>query len=146
MNLTEHFTLEELTYSAIAEKKHIDNTPNTTMINELRRLCYDILEPIRQRYGKPIIVTSGYRCPLLNKIVGGAKNSCHMSGQAADIISYEGNTKLMNLILKMVEEEKINARTIIFEKCYNNNTNCQWIHIDINGRKHSYRHNKVIFN
>ena len=144
--LSKHFTLYELIRSDAAQKNGIYNIPNIYTINELRRLCEYILEPIRQQIDKPIIVTSGYRSYKLNKFIGGAQNSCHVSGQAADIILYEGNKELMKLILKMVEEDKIDARTIIFEKCYNNNTDCRWIHIDINGKKHSYRHNKVIFN
>jgi len=139
MNLTEHFTLEELTYSAVAENKHIDNTPNTTMINEGRRLCYDILEPIRQRYGKPIIVTSGYRCPLLNKVVGGAKNSDHRYFNAADIKAKDGNNKeLWNIIIQMIKEGKIICRQLIDEY------NLSWIHISNNNKYNSYRKNQII--
>jgi len=140
MNLTEHFTLEELTKSSIADKYKINNTPNATMINELRRLCNDILEPIRQRYGKPIIVTSGYRCPLLNKKVGGAKNSDHRYGSATDLRAKDGNNKeLWDIIIQMIKEEKITCRQLI------NEYNLSWIHISQNNRYNGYRKNQIIY-
>ena len=140
MNLTEHFTLEELTKSSIADKYKINNMPNATMINELRRLCNDILEPIRQRYGKPIIVTSGYRCPLLNKRVGGAKNSDHRYASAADLKAKDGNNKeLWDIIIQMIKEEKITCRQLI------NEYNLSWIHISQNNRYNGYRKNQIIY-
>ena len=140
MNLTEHFTLEELTKSSIADKYKINNMPNATMINELRRLCNDILEPIRQRYGKPIIVTSGYRCPLLNKRVGGAKNSDHRYGSATDLKAKDGNNKeLWDIIIQMIKEEKITCRQLI------NEYNLSWIHISQNNRYNGYRKNQIIY-
>ena len=67
-NLTEHFTLEELTYSYTAKQYNIDNRPNKFQISELTRLCKNILEPIRQKTGKPIIISSnnfiGFHAPV----------------------------------------------------------------------------------
>ena len=140
MNLTEHFTLEELTKSSIADKYKINNMPNATMIKEGRRLCNDILEPIRQRYGKPIIVTSGYRCPLLNKRVGGAKNSDHRYASAADLKAKDGNNKeLWDIIIQMIKEEKLSCRQLI------NEYNLSWIHISQNNRYNGYRKNQIIY-
>lgn len=85
MRLTEHFQLEEFTRSSTAQKYHIDNTPSEQVIKNLRNLCEKVLEPLRQWYGKPIIIGSGYRCPALNKAVGGVSNSQHMKGEAADL-------------------------------------------------------------
>jgi len=74
MNLTNHFSLQELTNSATAKRLKIDNTPSDLIIKELQEVA-NMLEKIRIVYGKPIIVTSGYRCPKLNNVVGGAKTS-----------------------------------------------------------------------
>ena len=80
-----YFTLNELTYSSTAKQKGINNTPNTTIKANLINLVDNILDPLREAYGKPIIVTSGYRCTELNKAVKGASNSQHVKGEAADI-------------------------------------------------------------
>lgn len=85
MNLSEHFTLEELIRSEKAEELHIDNTPPPFVIENLRHLCINVLEPLREKIGKPIHITSGYRCPELNAaIAGSAKTSQHQLGEAAD--------------------------------------------------------------
>lgn len=85
MQLSEHFTLEELTLSDFAVRHGIDNTPTNEVIDNLRQLCVHVLEPLRTLIGKPIGITSGYRSPLVNQAIGGAKTSQHVKGQAADI-------------------------------------------------------------
>ena len=81
--LTPHFTLEELTVT----KSGLSNIPNIEQINQLRILCRDILEPLRDYVGSSIIVDSGFRSPYVNKAVGGVITSQHLRGQAADIRS-----------------------------------------------------------
>ena len=84
-NITMHFTLEEMYASDTAKRLGINNKPSTqTMIN-LVYLCAYVLEPLRVAMGKPINVSSGFRCQELNKKVGGVYNSQHLKGQAADI-------------------------------------------------------------
>jgi uncharacterized protein YcbK (DUF882 family) len=85
MNLSQHFTLEEMTKSQTGLRKGIDNTPGQKEIDNLKQLCEHVLEYIRIRFGKPVTINSGYRSTKLNKAIGGAKNSQHMTGQAADI-------------------------------------------------------------
>lgn len=84
MKLSPHFTLDELTASNTAKQRGIDNTPKFEALSNLKRLA-DVLEKIRKVVGRPIIVTSGYRGPVLNKAVGGVSSSDHQSGEAADI-------------------------------------------------------------
>lgn len=100
-----YFTIEELTKSATAKKKGIKNTPNATEKANLIALVENILDPLREAYGKPIIVTSGFRCEKLNKAVGGAKTSQHCKGQAADLRTKadtpEENKKLWDLVIKL---------------------------------------------
>ena len=99
-----HFTLEELTKSATAKRKGIDNTPNEVVVENLQLLVDNVLDPLRELWGAPIIVTSGYRCTRLNNAVGGARNSQHRYGQAADIRTVsdtrEDNMKLLGCLVK----------------------------------------------
>ena len=83
--LTPHFKLREFTESATAKKHGIDNRPTPEVVENLKRLCQHTLEPLREKLGLPIIITSGYRTKELNDIiVHASRKSQHMSGQAAD--------------------------------------------------------------
>lgn len=88
-----YFTIAELCASATATAKGIDNTPTPGIAQNLERLVANILDPLREAWGSPVDVTSGYRCPELNKAVGGVRNSQHMTGQAADIRIYSRDTE-----------------------------------------------------
>lgn len=85
LQLTEHFTLREFTYSPTAVADDIDNTPSLQSIINLQQLCVHVLEPLRQYFNRPVQIGSGYRCDVLNKRVGGVTNSQHRQGMAADI-------------------------------------------------------------
>jgi len=89
MNLSKHFTLNELTRSATAEKHGIDNSLRFScdawIIENLETLCKCVLEPIRDYVGGPVFVNSGYRCTRLNEVLGGRATSQHLTGYAADI-------------------------------------------------------------
>ena len=82
--LSEHFTLEELSHSDIAVRLGIDNTPPIDLYDNLRRLCV-LLESVRKTIGKPILINSGYRSMALNQVVKGQTMSQHLIGCAADI-------------------------------------------------------------
>lgn len=84
MMLTTHFSLDELTISQNAARLGLDNTPGPEVVANLRRTALG-LELVRALIGAPIIISSGYRSPLVNKAVGGAAKSQHLTGQAADI-------------------------------------------------------------
>lgn len=84
MNLSPHFTLDELTRSQYAARMGLSNEPDSNIIANLKRLAA-LLEQVRSEIGKPIIVTSGYRSPAVNAGIGGSKQSQHMFGCAADI-------------------------------------------------------------
>lgn len=83
MNLTEHFTLAEFTDSQTALRKGISNMPSEMAIANLHRVA-DVLEQVRALFGKPLVISSGYRSPALNSAVGGASSSAHLTGLAAD--------------------------------------------------------------
>ena len=84
MQLSKHFKLEEFTKSMTAIRKSIDNTPGAGEIKNLTDLCYGVLEPVRAKFDKPIIVTSGYRSEELCEAIGSKKTSQHAKGQAVD--------------------------------------------------------------
>lgn len=87
MQLSEHFTLEEMERSQEALRKGIDNTAPPEAVAELKRLCDLILEPVHALLGVPMHTDSGFRCPILNMLVGStAKHSPHLDGRAADVI------------------------------------------------------------
>ncbi len=85
MNLTKNFTLSEMSHSNTAKAKKITNIPDEKQIEELRKLCVRLLQPLRDIYQEPFIINSGFRSAETNKAVGGASSSQHMKGQAADI-------------------------------------------------------------
>jgi len=85
MQLTENFSLHELTKSETALRLNLDNTPDEDTIDSLRLLAQKVLQPVRDHYGMGVKVNSGYRSPESNAAVNGSKSSDHCKGQAADI-------------------------------------------------------------
>lgn len=85
MQLSKHFSLAEFTNSESAKRNGIDNKPTAEHIENLKSLCENVLEPIREHFKVPIHISSGYRSAALNRLIGGSKSSQHSVGQAADI-------------------------------------------------------------
>ena len=126
MQLSEHFTLEELTRSAIADAEHIDNHPTESWeIDNLKFLCENILEPIRENYGTPFSPSSGYRSPELNEFVGGSGNSQHCQGEAAD----SSVPRVSNLALAWWIRTHTDFDQLILE-CYEmDRPGSGWVHV-----------------
>ena len=85
MQLSKNFSLQELTKSQTATRLGIDNTPNKAQIINLTNLCKNILQKVRDRFAKPVIINSGFRCVELCEAIGSSSKSQHASGSAADI-------------------------------------------------------------
>ena len=119
---SEFFSLAELIKSSTATKHHIDNTPPADVIKNLQYGVDMVLDPLRRIYGKPIIITSGYRCSKLNDLVGGVSNSWHTQGNAADIhvSSLTEATKLFSNLQKIPSVD-----TVLFE----HSGTGQWLHV-----------------
>lgn len=83
--LSKNFTLEELCQSATAKARGIKNIPDTKQVACLQVLCDKVLQPLREHFGYPIVIGSGFRCVALNNAVGGVANSQHIKGEAADL-------------------------------------------------------------
>lgn len=121
-----YFTLKEMTKSSTAKANNIDNTPDFEIVENLNLLIINLLDPMREAYGKAIKVTSGFRCPALNKIVGGVENSQHMKGQAADIVPADGTT---NEFITWIQQY---LKGKDFDQCIietSKKTGGKWIHI-----------------
>lgn len=98
MNLSRNFTLQELTYSRTAVEHGLENVPGPQAFQSLRNLATYLLQPLRDRYGSAIAVTSGYRNETVNLLAGGVKNSQHTKGEAADCYITEGPLKLLDIL------------------------------------------------
>lgn len=131
MQLSRNFTLEEFCASETARIEHIDNSLTVEAAVNVARLVDNVIQKIRDHFKQPVIITSGYRCKKLNQFLGGAANSQHMKGEAADL-KVKGYS---------IEE--------VFQWCKNNlifdqliQEKGQWIHISFNlnhNRKESLR-------
>lgn len=120
--LTKHFTLEEL---CVTTRREIKNDPTPAIIENLQVLA-NALEVIRSLLGKPLIVSSGYRCPELNKAIGGSKNSRHMLGLAADFVCPQaGSVKHVALTIR---DSDIPFDQLILETP---TPHRQWVHFGI---------------
>ena len=127
MRLTRNFTYEELCNSNVAERRGINNRPRTKeeekrVIENLKALCMEVLQPLRDFLGKPVVISSGYRCAELNKAVGGVRNSQHMKGEAADI--HVENTEHLLKIMHFIMDET-DFDQVIWER---NRAGTQWVH------------------
>lgn len=121
-----YFTFDELSRSETAVRLNIDNTPSPAARSNLAALTDNILDPLRQAWGKPITVNSGYRCPALNRAVGGSTTSQHMSGQAADITT--GNKVDNARLFQLVQDLGLPFDQLIDEQGF------AWIHVSYSPR------------
>ena len=121
--LTKHFTLEEFSFSSTAKSRGINNTVPLQYIPSLRNLCEVVLEPLREQVKEPVIISSGYRCPELNHVVGGKNTSQHMKGEACDIYM-EDKEKLRKWFAILMDGD---FDQLIFER--NRRTGHCWIHV-----------------
>lgn len=85
MKISENFELKEFTHSDTASRKGIANDPDIKEVKAIENLVTNLLQPLRKAYGKRMVINSGYRCPELNKAVGGVPTSQHTKGEAADV-------------------------------------------------------------
>lgn len=119
-----YFTIKELSASETAKKKKIDNTPTEAVKKNLEALTTNVLNPVREICGFPITVSSGYRCPALNAAVGGAANSQHTTGQAADLVPANAKGTLAQIFAACVAVG--NFDQLIVER---NSKGSQWVHV-----------------
>lgn len=125
MNLTANFTLAELTKSETALRHNMDNTPGEAEIANLTALAQNVLQPVRDHFGKGVKVNSGFRHPEVNAKVGGSKTSDHCQGQAADIeIPGVPNAELAEWI-----KDNLEFRQLILEFYTPGVPDSGWVHV-----------------
>jgi uncharacterized protein YcbK (DUF882 family) len=125
MQLTSNFSLAEMIKSETALRHDMDNTPGETEIENLKRLCEQVLQPVRNHYAKGVKVNSGYRHPEVNAKVGGSKTSDHCKGQAADIeIPGVANAELAQWIA-----ENLTFTQVILEFYTQGVPDSGWVHV-----------------
>lgn len=124
-----YFDLEEFIRSDEAKKRGIDNTPSFDVVDHLDELVREILDPLRAAYGRPIIISSGYRCPKLNQAVGGSTTSVHKVGWAADCQTKGNFDVFRDFVVDWFWKTGTKFDQILLEK--NKKTGARWIHIGI---------------
>ena len=131
--LSEHFALSEFERSDKARALKIDNRVPVRYVSSLETLCREVLEPLRQHVGKPIRISSGYRCPALNKAVGGVTTSQHLTGEAADIHldSIEEGREWFKWLM-----DNTNVDQLIWER----SGSTRWIHVSCKSNPEENRH------
>ncbi len=133
MKLSEHFTLRELTKSSTAERFGIDNNPNSDEMKALKKVCEEVLEPVRHHWGVPFAPNSGFRSKELNEKLGGSQKSQHMFGEAVDI-EVPG---VSNLELAYWIKNQLQFDQLILE-CWTGKPDSGWVHVsykDINRKE-----------
>ena len=121
-----YFELSEFIASSEAKKRGIDNTPSFEVVDHLSELCGKILDPLRASYGKPITVTSGYRCPKLNQVVGGVATSAHKTGYGADLQTRDLDG-FMKFLVEWLRATKTKFDQVLFEK----KGKTRWVHVSL---------------
>lgn len=127
MNLTENFTLEELTFSSTAKSKGIDNTPKGQDLVNLKFTALQ-MEIVRDILNSPISISSGFRCASLNKVVGGSSTSAHLQGLAVDFTckGYGDTKKVVQALLEASRGKQLAFDQLILESPDTPNS---WVHI-----------------
>jgi hypothetical protein len=125
MQLSTNLSLAEVTRSETAKRRGISNMPTAEHIENFKKLAANIFQPIREHFGKPIIISSGYRSAELNKAIGGSLSSQHCSGEAIDI-DMDG-TDITNAQIFNYIKDNLNFDQMIWE--FGTDTNPDWVHV-----------------
>jgi len=136
--MAKYFTISELTRSNTAMARGIDNTPPPIVVARLKLLTERLLDPVRELWGAPLMVNSGYRCAALNRAVGGAARSQHLTGEAADITTgtVSGNKQLFDEIVAAQKAGEVSFDQLIDESNY------AWLHLSYKG--HTENRNQIL--
>jgi hypothetical protein len=128
MQLSKYFTLGELTPSATAKRLGIKNEPTLAHLECLKLLATNVLDKVREHFGKPIWISSGYRCKALNDVTpGSSATSQHCSGEAADLDQDSKGTGVTNKMVFDYIKDHLNFDQLIYE--YGTDANPDWVHV-----------------
>jgi D-alanyl-D-alanine dipeptidase len=127
MQLSKHLSLAEVTRSDSAKRRGISNMPTPAHIENFKLLAEKIFEPMREHFGKPIHISSGYRSDALNKVVGGSKTSQHCTGEAIDIDMDGSSSGVTNKMIFDYIKDNLNFDQLIWE--FGTTANPDWVHV-----------------
>lgn len=128
MQLSEHLSLSEVTKSITAKRLGIDNTPTPEHLNNLKLVAEKVFEPIRNHFGKPISVSSGYRSKALNDATpGSSATSQHCSGEALDLDQDDMSYGVTNKMVFDYIKDNLNFDQLIWE--FGTDSNPDWVHV-----------------
>jgi hypothetical protein len=125
MQISKHLSLAEVSRSETAKRKGINNTPSGEHLENFKKLAENIFEPIREHFGVPIHISSGYRSKELNAAVGGSSSSQHCQGEAIDI-DMDG-TSITNAQIFNYIKDNLNFDQLLWE--FGNDSNPDWVHV-----------------
>ena len=158
MKLSPHFSLEEFTHSSTALARGFDNSLNpenpahAKIISNLKTLCKEVLEPLREHTQEPVIISSGYRCLTLNAAVGGSKTSQHMTGEAADIrlprtpyVDWGDNLAHTDMSVAYRWLDFLEHHTDFDQLILEHSHGEYWIHVSCRANKSKNRHQVIHF-
>ena len=123
----------EFIRSDTAAKLGIDNRCKMEHVPNIKALVANVLDPLRAAYGKPIRITSGFRCPELNKAVGGSPTSQHMSGMAADIVGTPNTPAENTRLFYLIQSLELPFDQLIDEK------GMRWVHVSFSLKINRYQ-------
>lgn len=132
-----YFTIAELVRSDTANRRGINNSLPKDLLPNAQALINNILDPLREAYGKPIVVTSGYRCETLNKAVGGSPTSDHRFGKAADIVGTPNTREENRKLFYLIQSLELPFDQLIWEKGTSDGPD--WVHVSYRGEKENRR-------
>lgn len=130
MQLSDNFSLREFTKSQTATRLGIDNDPTDEHIQNMRKLCVHVLEPLRAHYKRPVRLSSGYRSQALNMKIGGARTSQHSKGEAGDI-EIPG---VPNLEVAEYIRDHLPFDQLILEGAKKGDPHAGWVHVSFGPR------------
>lgn len=125
MQISKHLSLAEVSRSETAKRKGIDNTPSGEHLENFKKLAENVFEPIREHFGVPIHISSGYRSKELNAAIGGSLSSQHCQGEAIDI-DMDGTSVTNAAIFNYIKDNLVFDQ-MIWE--FGNDTNPDWVHV-----------------
>jgi zinc D-Ala-D-Ala carboxypeptidase len=127
MQVSKHLSLAEVSRSETAKRRGINNTPSGEHLENFKKLAENIFEPIREHFGVPIHISSGYRSKELNAAIGGSATSQHCSGEAIDIDMDGSASGITNAQVFNFIKDNLNFDQLIWE--FGSSTNPDWVHV-----------------
>jgi D-alanyl-D-alanine dipeptidase len=127
MKLSENLDLGELTRSEAAKRNRISNMPTAEHIENMKKLATNIFQPIRENFGVPIFISSGYRSKALNSKIGGSSTSQHSTGEAIDIDMDGSSSGVTNKQVFDYIKDNLDFDQLIWE--FGNKNNPDWVHV-----------------